>query len=150
MAITRWEPFRDLVSLRQAMDRLFDESFVRPLRTWTGVEEPVLDMYQTADDVVIKASLPGVKPADVDITVSGDTVTIKGETRAEEEIKREDYLYQERRYGAFSRTLRLPGALQTDKAEAVFENGVLRLTIPKAEEARPKSIKVQINEEKPR
>jgi HSP20 family protein len=105
-------------------------------------------MYQTADEVVIKASLPGVKPEDVDITVSGDTVTIKGETKTEEEIKREDYLYQERRYGVFSRSVRLPGSMQMDKAEAVFENGVLKLTIPKAEEAKPKSIKVQIKGEK--
>lgn len=138
------EPFRELMSLRQAMDRLFDESFVKLFRPLMGAEEPVLDMYKTADDVVIKASLPGVKPEDVDITISGDTVTIKGETKAEEEIKREDYLYQERRYGAFSRTVRLPASLQADKVEAVFENGVLRLTIPKAEESKPKAIKVKI------
>lgn len=148
MAITRWEPFRELVSLRQAMDRLFDESFVRPFRPGAGAEEPALDMYQTADDVVIKASLPGVKPEDVDVTITGDTVTIKGETKTEEEIKREDYLYQERRYGAFSRSVRLPGSLQTDKAEAVFENGVLKLTIPKAEESKPKTVKVKVEGKK--
>jgi HSP20 family protein len=105
-------------------------------------------MYQTADDVVIKASLPGVKPEDVDVTITGDTVTIKGETKTEEEIKREDYLYQERRYGAFSRSVRLPGSLQTDKAEAVFENGVLKLTIPKAEESKPKTVKVKVEGKK--
>jgi HSP20 family protein len=96
--------------------------------------------------VVVKASLPGVKPEDVDITISGDTLTIKGETKTEEEVKREDYLYQERRYGSFSRTIALPSSLQTDKAEATFENGVLTLTIPKIEEVKPKTIKVKPKE----
>ena len=150
MAITRWEPFRELVSLRQAMDRLFEDSFVRPSRLWTGLEagELPVDMYQTADEVIIKASLPGIKPEEVDITITGDAVTIKGETKAEEEIKRDDYLYQERRYGAFSRNVRLPGSLKTDKAEAVFENGLVTLTIPKAEEAKPKTVKVKVESKK--
>ena len=150
MAITRWEPFRELVSLRQAMDRLFEDSFVRPSRLWTGVEAGgiTIDAYQTTDDVVIKANLPDIKPEEVDVSITDDAVTIKGETKAEEEIKREDYLYQERRYGAFSRTVRLPGSLQTDKAEAVFENGVLTLTIPKAAEAKPKTVKVKVGGKK--
>ncbi len=142
MTLMRWDPFADV---RQAMDRMLEESF-RPLRVLRGFEEiaPVpLDMYQTDNDVVIKAALPGVKPEDVDITISGNTLSIKGETKTEEEIKREDYLYQERRYGSFSRTIALPASLQTDKAEATFENGVLTLTIPKAEEIKPKAIKVK-------
>ena len=75
-------------------------------------------------------------------------MTVKGETRSEEEVKRDDYLYQERRYGAFSRSVRLPGSLKTDKAEAVFENGVLTLTIPKAEESKPKTVKVKVEGKK--
>ena len=105
-------------------------------------------MYHTANDVVVKAALPGVKPDDVEITIVGDTLTIKGEAKAEEEVKREDYLYQERRYGAFSRSVTLPSGLDTDKAEATFENGVLTLTIPKVEKVKPKQVKVKTAEGK--
>jgi HSP20 family protein len=100
-------------------------------------------MYQTANDVVIKASLPGVKPEQVDISITGDTITIKGEHKEEEEVKEEDYFRKERRYGAFGRSIQIPVSVQSDKAEAVFENGILTLTLPKAEEIRPKQIKVK-------
>lgn len=142
MSIIRWDPFSEL---RQTVDRVLDESF-RPFRFLTGVAELgeiPLDMYQTANDVVVKAALPGVQPEQVDITISGDLLTIKGETRVEEEIKREDYFRQERRYGAFSRSVTLPGSLKSEKAEASFENGILTLTIPKAEEAKPRAIKIK-------
>ena len=145
MNIVRWEPFRDMVTLRQAMDRLMEDSFVRPHRA-LGVDGdgmPPVDMYQTEKELVVKASLPGVKPDEVDITITGDTLTVKGETKASEEVKRDDYIYREHRYGAFSRTVALPEDLHTDKAEATFEDGILTLTIPRAEEARPKTIKVK-------
>jgi HSP20 family protein len=100
-------------------------------------------MYQTPSEVVIKAALPGVNPEEIDIAITGDTLTIKGETKAEEEIKREDYLYQEHRYGTFRRAVTLPGGVNSDKAEASFENGILTLTIPKADEIKPKQIKVK-------
>jgi HSP20 family protein len=128
------------------MDRLFEESFVRPSRILGlfGEEaQPSIDMYQTPSEVVVKAALPGVKPEEVDITITGDTLTIKGETKASQEVKREDYIYQEHRYGAFSRSITLPSFLQSEKAEATFENGILTLTIPRAEEAKPKTIKVK-------
>jgi HSP20 family protein len=143
MSMMRWEPFSQLMSLRQAMYRLFEDSFVRPSRVLfgEGVHIP-LDIHQTADEVTVKASLPGVKPKDVDISITGDTLTIKGEAKAQE-IKQEDYLCQEWRYGAFARSVTLPGALKTDKVEATFENGVLTVSIPKAEEAKPKTIKVK-------
>jgi HSP20 family protein len=149
MAIERWRPFSELMSLRQAMDKLFDDSVVRPSRTLAALGEvtvPALDIYQTPNEVVIKATLPGVKPDDVSIDISGDTLTIKGETKAEEEVKKEDYLYQERRYGVFSRSVVLPSGLKPDKAEATIEDGVLTLTIPKAEEVKPKAIKVKPKE----
>ncbi len=147
MSIMRWDPFRDLVSLRDAMDRLFEESFIHPTRLLPrvfGEQTPAIDMYQTPESVVVRATLPGIKPEEVDISILGDTLTIKGETRAEESIKREEYLCQERRYGAFSRSVTLPAGLKIEKAEAAFENGVLTLTIPKAEEAKPKQIKVKV------
>jgi len=151
MAIERWHPFTELMSLRQAMDRLFEDSFVRPSHVLTSLGEvaaPALDVYQTPSEVVVKAALPGVTPEDVSIDITGDTLTVKGESKAEQEVKREDYLYQERRYGAFSRSVVLPSGLKSDKAEATMEDGVLTLTIPKAEEIKPKSIKVKAKEKK--
>jgi len=146
MSMMRWEPFRELMSLRQAMDRLFEESFVRPSRILGlfGEEaQPPIDMYQTPKEVVIKVALPGVKPEEVDVTIAGDTLTIKGETKTSEEAQREDYLYQEHSYGAFTRSVKLPPDIKSEKAEATFENGILTLTIPRAEEAKPKAIKVK-------
>jgi HSP20 family protein len=151
MAIERWHPFTELMSLRQAMDRLFEDSFVRPSRALETIGElaaPALDVYQTPSEVVVKAALPGVKPEDVNIDITGDTLTVKGQSKAEQEVKREDYLYQERRYGAFSRSVVLPSGLKSDKAEATMEDGVLTLTIPKAEEVKPKAIKVKAKEKK--
>lgn len=145
-SLIRWEPFRELISLREMMDRLFEESFARPRGRWLvplDLETLAVDMYETDDKIVVKASLPGVKPEEVDISVTGNTLTIKGETKAEEEVKEENYLRRERRYGAFSRSLSLPTQVEVEKAEAVFENGVLTLTLPKAEAVRPKTIKVK-------
>jgi HSP20 family protein len=144
--IVRWEPFRELVSLREAMDRLFEESFVRPgggRLAPAGIEIPAVDMYQTDDAVVVKSAIPGIKPEDIDISITGDTLTIRGETRAEEEINEENYIRRERRYGSFCRSLALPLPVVTEKAEAEFENGVLTLTLPKAEEVKPKAIKIK-------
>ena len=144
--LVRWEPFRDLVSLREAMDRLFEESFVRPRTTWLapiGVEALAVDMYETDDAVVVKSAIPGIKPEDLEISVTGDTLTIKGETRAEEEVKEENYIRRECRYGSFCRSLAIPVSVVADEAEAEFENGVLTLTLPKAEEVKPRAIKVK-------
>jgi HSP20 family protein len=151
MAIERWQPFSELTSLRQAMDRLFEDSFVRPSRGVAALGEvaaPALDVYQTPTEIVVKAALPGLKPEDVNIDITGETLEIKGERKAEQEIKKEDYLYQERRYGAYSRSVVLPSGLKTDKAEATMEDGILTLTIPKVEEVKPKKISVKAKEKK--
>ena len=97
---------------------------------------------------MVKATLPGLKPDDVTIDISGDMLTIKGETKAEQEVKKEDYIYQERRYGAFSRSVILPSGLKTEKCEATMDDGVLTLTIPKAQQVKPKAIKVKAKEKK--
>jgi HSP20 family protein len=144
--IVRWEPFGDLVSLREAMDRLFEESFVRPSSRWpveAGAQALALDMYETEDAVVVKTAVAGVKPEDIDISVTGDVLTIKGETTSEEEVEEERYIRRERRYGAFNRSVAIPVSIVAGKAEAEFENGVLTLTLPKAEEVKPKAIKVK-------
>ncbi len=143
----RWQPMNDLVSLREAMDRLFEDSFVT-FRNWPtplALAEPSLDLYETGNEVVVKAALPGLKPEDVDITLRGDVLTIAGETNEETEQKDKNYIRRERRYGSFSRTVTLPEGLTADKAEAKFENGVLTLTIPKSEEVKPKKIQVKTN-----
>ncbi len=145
MTLMRWEPFREIMSLRDAMDRLFEDSFVRPSRLWSELagETPAVDMYQTEKDVVVKASLPGLKPEEVDIAITGDVLTIKGEHKEEEEEKKADYFRRELRYGAFSRSLTIPVPVKAEKAEANFENGVVTITLPKVEEAKPKQIKVK-------
>ena len=145
MTMMRWEPFREMMSLRNAMDRLFEEGVVRPVRLWPELErgELSLDMYQTANDLIIKAALPGVKPEEVDISITGDMLTIKGEHKVEQEAKQENYFYKERRYGTFSRSIIIPVQVKSEKADAVFENGVLTLTLPKAEAVKPKQIKVK-------
>ena len=143
--LVRWEPWSDLMSLREAMDRLFEESFVRPRAGWLaplGAETLAVDMYETDDEVVVKTAVPGVKPEDIDVSITGDVLTIKGETKSEEKVEKANYIRQERRYGAFSRSLTLPSMVVADKATAEFENGVLILTLPKAEEVKPKTIKV--------
>lgn len=144
--ITRFDPFGEMVTLRQAMDRLFEDSFVSPLtlRTFNGeAVAPPLDVHQTADEIVVTAALPGIKPDDVDITITGQTLSIRGEFKADEEISRDQYLYRERRYGTFNRQIQLPVRVQGDAASATFENGLLTLSIPKSEEVKPRQIQVK-------
>lgn len=144
--ITRFDPFSDLLTLRDSMDRMFDERFLRPL-TWRGVDgesiSPAIDVHQDADWIVVEAALPGVKPEDVDISITGQTLTIRGEAKADERIECDQYLYRERRYGAFHRQLQLPVRVEGERAEADFEDGVLNLRIPKADEVKPRRIEVK-------
>lgn len=146
--IVRWEPLRDMVSLREAMDRLFEDSFVGPRWTSLGSAENgatlAMDIYEDEDAFVITAPVPGVKPDEVEITITGNTVSVKGETKAEQRSEKGNVLRQEVRYGSFQRSMTLPLDVQGDKAEAAFENGVLTLTLPKAEAVKPKSIKVSV------
>ncbi len=146
MTMSRWDPFSDLVSLRKAMDRLFEEGYGRPRALATALSEdmiPSMDMYQTNQAIVVKVSLPGFKPEDVHVTIQGETLSIEGECK-EEEVRREDYYLRERRYASFHRTVTLPPGLEGSKAEASYEHGVLTLTIPKSEEVKPKTIRVNV------
>lgn len=144
--LTRWEPFRDLVSLREAMDRLFEESVVRPR---SGELAPrmagtlAVDMWETEDDIVVKTAVPGVDPEDIDISLTGDTLTIKGETKVQQETEEDNYVCREMRYGSFSRSLTVPMPVKSDEAEAEFEDGMLTLRLPKAEEVKPKPIRIK-------
>ena len=139
--LIRWDPFGD-----RAIGRFFDESIVRPGFGWmapVSAANLAIDMYETKDDVMVRAALPGVKPEQVEVTITGDALTIRGESKEENEVKEENYVRKERRYGSFSRCVTLPSGVKADKAEATFENGVLTLKIPKTEEAKPRTIKVK-------
>src|SRR5687768_51566 len=149
--LTRWEPAREMMTLREAMDRLFDDAFTRPFSVMreggSSWSSPAIDMYQTDNDVVVKAALPGIKADEVQINVTGDTtapvVTIKGETKHEEEKKDKSWHIREHRWGAFERSVRLPTGVISDRAKADFEHGILTITLPKSEEVKPKTITVK-------
>jgi len=151
--LTRWEPAREMMTLREAMDRLFDDALTRPFSlvrdsgtTWSS---PAIDMYQTDNEVVVKASLPGIKADEVQINVTNDMLTIKGETRHEEEKtsssqgKGKAWHIREQRWGAFERTIELPTDVKSDQAKADFDNGILTITLPKSEQAKPKTITIK-------
>ena len=141
--LTRYNPLGEMVSLRHAMDRLFEDSFVTPLnwRTLAGGSWPTMDVVETPDEVVVIAALPGIKPDEVEITMTGQTLSLRGEFKPWE-TENGQYLYQERRHGAFQRQLELPVRVQADRAEATFDNGLLWLHIPKAEEVKPRQIQI--------
>jgi len=142
-AIIRWSPARELVRLSDAMDRMLDESWTRPgftARTDREFRLP-LDVYTTPSEIVLSANVPSLKPEEVEVTLEGDTLTIRGEFKPP--MENVDYIFQERPYGKFSRTLTINVPVNNDKVEAAFENGVLTITLPKAEAARPKTIKVE-------
>jgi len=143
--MTRWDPYREAVTLREAMDRLFEDSFT-PARRQTdgnGSERTwrlPLDAYVTADEIIVLANMPGVKPEDVEITLEGDTLTIRG--KRSRPLENVDYVMQERPYGRFQRTLNINIPVDANKAEARYENGLLTLVIPKAEAAKPRVIQI--------
>jgi len=143
--ITRWDPFRDMMLLRSNMDRLFDRFFDNEYTGWDQQSSwnLALDVSETPEEYTVKASVPGIKPEDLDVTFSDNTLTIKGEIRDEEEKEDSRYHLRERRYGSFARTLTLPRGIKGDNIQANFDNGVLTLHLPKSEEVKPKKISIQ-------
>lgn len=143
-SLIRWEPAREMMTLREAMDRLFDDAFTRPLSLSTNSwSVPAVDLYQTDDEIVVKAALPGIQADEVNINVTGEVLTIKGEMKHEDEVKEKAYHIREQRTGSFERSIILPTDVVADKAKADFENGILTITLPKAEEVKPKSITIK-------
>lgn len=143
MTMIRWNPMRDMMRLRNEFDRLFEDSF--DFQRWRGMEpfgSPAVDVAETDDQYVIKASLPGIKPEDLDISVTGNALTIKGQIDGEETISEEQYHLRERHYGAFARTITLPATVDAESVAANYEDGVLTLTAPKTEDVRRKHITV--------
>jgi HSP20 family protein len=148
MAIVRWEPFRELAAGQRAFDRLFREAFSGQsgegelsTRTWA----PAVDIYENGDNLVLKAELPGVKPEDVEVRVEDHTLYLKGERKFEKEVKEENYHRVERSYGSFARSFSLPNTVDSEKVNADYKDGILTLTMPKKEEAKPKTIKINVS-----
>jgi len=148
MAIVKWDPFRDMISLRDRMDRLFEESLTRikgadeemAHSTWS----PAVDIYETAENMIIKAEIPGVEKDDISVEVKNGSLYLKGERKLSKEVKEDNYHRMERSYGSFSRVFALPTSVDQDKIKASFKNGVLEISIPKSEEAKPKQINVDM------
>ena len=150
MAIMRWEGFRDLLSLQDRMNRLFDESARGAARgreeEWaTGTWAPAVDIYEQGGDLVLKAELPGVDPKDVELRIENNVLTLKGERKTDTEVKRDSYHRVERSYGAFTRAFTLPTTVDTTKVKADFKDGLLRVVLPKREESKPKQVQIEVN-----
>ena len=148
MAIVRWEPFRDLFQDR-FVNRFFDEA----LRARSASDEewalggswaPAVDIYEQNGSLVLKAELAGVDPKDVDVRVENNVLTLHGERKLDSEVKRDNYHRVERSYGSFSRSFSLPSVVDTEKIKAEYKDGVLRLVLPKKEEAKPKQIEISV------
>ena len=152
--LSHWSPLADFVSLREAMDHLFEESVVRPSSSiprrngeGNGHSRSLMlpvDIYETPEAHVIRAYVPGVKPDEVEITIQGDTLTIHGALPVVESEDQTRWHHRELRVGGFSRTITLPEHVDSSKAEADFENGLLTLRVPKAEESKPRTIEVKV------
>jgi HSP20 family protein len=141
-----WRPFREVSRLRREMDRLWEDYFGsgrRALRPLPAEFAPAVDIKETADQIVVKAEVPGMDAKDINISVTGDVLTIKGEKKSEREEKEENYHLVERSYGSFSRSLAMPAAVNMDKIEAKYDKGVLTITCPKKEEVKPKAIEIK-------
>jgi len=145
MAIIRWDPFRDIVTLREKMNRLFEDAVTARgeekdmiSSTWT----PSVDIYETENEIVLTAEVPGVDEKDIDIKIENNTLSIQGERKFEKETKEENYHRIERSYGSFFRSFTIPHNVDQDKIEAEHEGGVLRVVMPKKPEAKPKKVKV--------
>ena len=147
MAVVKWDPFRDLLSIQDRMNKQFEQTMSRS-RTEEGIAAstwtPAVDIYETTEAIVMQADLPGLRREDIDIQIQDNTLTLRGERRFAEDAQEENYLRIERAYGAFQRSVTLPATGSLERIRAVFRDGILELTLPKAEEAKPKKIAVEV------
>jgi HSP20 family protein len=148
MSLMRWRPTRDLVSIREEMNRLFDSFFSAIPERRRGLLEgewvPSVDVAETDEGIVVTAELPGIKQEEVDISIADNVLTLKGEKKEEKEVKEKNYHRVERSYGSFQRSISLPTGVEAGKAKATYKDGILRVTVPKVEEAKPKQIKIDV------
>jgi HSP20 family protein len=153
MAIVKWEPFRDLAGLQDRMNRLFDESFRGLTRggaadeDWAlgGTWAPAVDIYEQEGHIVLKAELPGIDPKDVDIRLENNVLTLRGERKIDNTVQRDNYHRVERAYGSFTRSFTLPSVVDQEHIKADYKDGVLQVTLPKREEAKPKQISISVS-----
>ena len=147
MAMVRWEPVRDLMTLQERMTRMFDSSYRGGNEDdWAlgGSWAPAVDIYEKDGNIVLKAELPGVDPKDVDVRVENNLLTLRGERKFDNEVKRDNYHRVERSYGSFSRSFTLPNVVDTANIKAEYRDGVLHMTLPKREEAKPRQIQINV------
>lgn len=156
MAIVRWEPFRELLTTQDRLNQLFNQTFGQALAS-EGQEDvsnrvwaPAVDIYETEQNLVVKAELPGVDPKDVEVRIENQTLFIRGERKFEKDVKEQNYHRVERSYGAFARSFTLPNTVNAEDVKAEYKNGILTLTLAKREEAKPKTIKIQVSESESR
>ncbi|GAB4439609.1 MAG: Hsp20/alpha crystallin family protein [Chloroflexi bacterium OHK40] len=142
--LTRWDPFQEAVTLREAVSRLFDESFVPSAPARGAGFVPALDLSETPEAYLVEVAVPGMKAEDLNVNIENGVLTISGEVKQSEESKERNYHRVERRYGRFSRSITLPSTIRADAVTARLENGVLHLSIPKAEEVKPRKITVNV------
>lgn len=150
MAIVRWQPFSTTMAAEREFERLFRDSFAafggeREAEPSTRPWAPAVDIYETENSIVLKAELPGIDPKDVEVRVEDNTLYMKGERKFEKETKDENYHRVERSYGSFARSFSLPNSIDADKVVAEYKDGVLNLTLPKREEAKPKTIRINVS-----
>ncbi|HXZ78595.1 MAG TPA: Hsp20/alpha crystallin family protein [Terriglobales bacterium] len=146
--ITRWDPFRELSSLQERVNRLFQETGGRQESLTTGSFVPAVDIYEDDHNIKLKMEVPGIDQKDLDIQVENNTLTVKGQRKFEKEEKEENFHRIERHYGSFYRSFALPNAVDTDKVSADYQNGVLNIVLPKRAEATPKQVKVNVTAHK--
>jgi len=145
MAILKWDPFKDLQAIQDKIDRIFEES-LRGRDIVSGGWAPAVDIYETDDAIVLEAELPGMNEKDIEVKVEDNVLSIKGERKFEQERKEENYYRMERYYGTFQRSFTLPSNIDTDKIKAEYKKGILKIEMPKKEQAKPKQIKVEVKE----
>ena len=142
--LTKWDPFKELLDVRDNFDRLINRIFNRDFDLWEGERTPSIDVYEEGDNIIVKAEIPGVKKEDISVSLSDDTLTISGKKSEEKEVKKENYYRKEIRSGSFSRSFTLPARVDKDKVKATYKDGVLQLVLPKAPEEKEKEVKIEI------
>lgn len=149
MALVKYNPLRELRTMQEQMNRLLNVSWNNDVSgedMKDGLWQPAVDIYETADSIVIKAELPDVDQKDIDVRIEDNTLTLKGERKHEDEVKKENYHRIERFYGSFQRSFSLPATVDQEKVDAICEKGVLTITLPKKEETKPKQISVTVKQ----
>lgn len=147
MSINKWDPYKDLLSMQERVNRLFEDTLSKGVSAEesvsTGTWSPAVDIYETEEEFVVKAEIPEVQQSDIDIRVENNALTIKGERKLQREGRKENYHRIERAYGTFLRSFLLPGTVDKESIRATFKDGVLKIVLPKKEEVKPKQIEIK-------